>query len=249
MITKTNQKDAVIEYLERDKYIYLNALGHLNNNSESVIYLFNNDIENGVIIDGGEQEFFFLCTYDTGFMSEFWDSLPPGHKGFSGVPKPVAELFQKGKEISWQNSCKVFALKGTHERVQSDRYVCESLTAADAEEVDKFYTYRWEGSLDRIREYIVRRDSACVRIDGQLASWCTVHLEDNSMGPLYTKDEYRGSGLGFVVASDLICKLVAKNVIPFVHIVESNDISLHLANNLKGMEYSHDCWWFGVEKE
>ena len=248
MITVIKQNDAVTEYLERDKYVNLNAIEFLRNSSDADVFLYNEDIENGLIIGEQARDFFYLATVDPGFMHEFWQSLDAGHKCFSGVPKPMALVFQKDKDVLWQSPCKVYTLKGAHEPVEGVIYKNESLVLADAEEVDKYYTYKSDHSLDYIRENITMRDSSCIRIDGRLASWCAVHQEDNSMGPLYTKEEYRGKGLAAVVASRLIEKLVAKNVIPFVQIVESNDVSLHLAERLNGMEYTHDCIWFGIEK-
>ena len=54
MITKTMDKEAVIAYLQQDLYVNLNVLGHLNNNADSDIYIYNERLENGVIISGGE---------------------------------------------------------------------------------------------------------------------------------------------------------------------------------------------------
>jgi hypothetical protein len=248
MITRTIDKDAVIAYLQQDLYKNLNVIGHLNNNADSDIYIYNGCLENGVIISGEEQDFFFLSTYNPEFLSEFWEILPPGHKCFSGVPKPIAQIIQKDKEILWQNPCKVYVLKGEFEQVENTRYTVESLTLQDAEEVDKYYTYKSDDSINFIRRNIATLDSTCIRIDGRLASWSTVHTEDGSMGPLYTKEQYRSLGLASIVASGLIEKLIKKNIVPFVQIIESNYKSIRLTEKIKGMEYTHDCAWFGIEK-
>ena len=248
MITITMQNKAAIEYLERDKYTNLNTLGFLSNSDEAEIYLYNGGTENGVIVGDKEQDFFFLNTHDTGFLREFWEIIPPGHKCFSGVQEPIARIFMADKKAVWQNPCKVFALKGEFKRPEDTLYTVESLTLADAEEVDRYYTYRSEESLDRIRENIARFDSTCIRVNGQLASWSTVHTEDRSMGPLYTKEEYRGQGMAEAVSSRLMEKLIAKHIIPYVQIIKHNNASLHLAGRLKGLEYSHDCIWFGIDK-
>jgi hypothetical protein len=173
---------------------------------------------------------------------------PPGHKCFSGVPEPIAQIIQKDKELLWQNPCKVYVLKGEFKQVENTRYVVENLTVPDAEEVDKYYTYRSDDSIYSIRRNIATLDSMCIRIDNQLASWCTVHSEDGSMGPLYTKEQYRNLGLASVVASGLMEKLVRKNIVPFAQIIENNRKSLQLAEEIKGMEYTHECVWFGIEK-
>ena len=248
MITRTTNNDAVMEYLERDRYTNLNILGHLKNNRDAGVYLYDDDLQNGVIVGGEELDFFFLGSSNPDFLNEFWDMLPPGHKCFSGAPKHIARVIQKDRKVEWENPCKVFALKGEFKRTEDARYCCESLTEADAEEVDKYYTYRSDHSLLRIRDNIARYDSSCIRVDGQLASWCAIHAEDSSMGPQYTKEEFRGLGMAAVVTSWLMEKLIARDITPFVQIIEHNSIPLHAITKLCGMEYTHDCAWFGVEK-
>ena len=249
MISIGKQTQAVKEYLERDYYSNLNALCYLKNFGDADVYLYNDDIENGLIVGDEEQDFFYLCTYDPGFLGEFWGMLPPGHKCFSGVPKPIADVFFKDKRIVWDNPCKGYALKGEYVPVVNARYVEDTLTAADAEEVNEYYTFKSEDSLEHIRESITQRDSSCVRIGGRLAAWCAVHPEDSSMGPLFTKEEFRGLGLAALVTSRLMWKLIAKNCLPYMQILEDNNVSIHVADKISGMAYTHDCIWFGVNKE
>jgi len=248
VITITKEKEAAIRYLERDSFTNLNILNYLKSIRNGDVYLYNDNVENGVIAGSDEQDFFYLSTYDPAFIKDFWELLSPGHKCFSGVPGPIADILREGKDTAWQNACKVYALRGTPERANDAGYSVGSLSVEDAEEVDRYYTYRSDDSLDYLREAITLCDSACIRIGGELASWCAVHVDDSSMGPLFTKEQYRGMGLAKIVASRLIEKLVGKNIIPYVQIVEDNRESLSVVRKLKGMEYSHDCVWFGIVK-
>jgi len=248
MIQTVKSTKAVIEYLERDIYVNLNCLYFLRNFGDADVYLYNGDVENGLILGTEEQNFFYLSTYDPGFLDEFWESLRPGHKCFSGVPKPITDIFLKGKQIVWDNPCKGYALKGAYKKIEDARYAIDCLTAADAEEVNEYYTFKSEDSLEHIMESITLRDSSCVRINGRLAAWCAVHPEDNSMGPLYTKEEYRGLGLAALVTTRLMGKLIAKGFIPYIQIVEGNTVSEHVAGKISGMEYTHGCIWFGIDK-
>jgi len=247
MIKITKEKDAAKAYLEREKYINLNILGYLRNFKDADIYLYNGEVDNGIIVGDESMDFFFLSTFDPDFLAEFWDSLPPGHKCFSGVQRSVADVFQEGKEVVWENPCKVYVHRGEFERVFDSRYSPESLVLADAGEVDKYYTFRSDDSIHGIRECIVRYDSSCIRVGEGIASWCLTH-DDTSMGPLYTKEQYRESGMAWVVTSFLMDKLIAKGIIPFVQILDNNNKSLDMAGKIKGMEYTHDCAWFGVVK-
>jgi hypothetical protein len=251
MITKIKQNNDVIKYLEQDKYINLNILGYLNYNKSADVFLFDGDIRSSGVIVGCEknEDLFFLATHNIDFLRGFWEMLPKGEKCFSGVLKSITDLFSKDKELIWDSPCEAYALKGDgFERFKNSEYIVEELTAEDAKEVDDYYTYKYEGSLSRLSESITLRDSSCVRINGKLAGWSCVHAEDDSMGPLYVKEEYRGLGLAKIISSDLMEKLISKGMIPYVQISDKNDPSLSLIKKFKGMEYTHNCSWFGIEK-
>ena len=225
---------------------------HLKHNHDANVYLHNNTLENGVIIASESEEdehyFHFLATYNRDFLLEFIKSSKLTHMGFSGVHTPIYDLICNDISIDWQNPCKTYVLKGDFKPVENFLYTCDSLSLDDAEEVDKYYTYRSDDSIKQVKKDIISAESSCIRLNGELASWCCVHSLDGSMGPLYTKEEFRGLGLAAIVSSRLIEKLIAKNVLPFMHIVSDNSISLSLADKLSGMGFNHDCVWFGIKK-
>ena len=249
MITKSIQNSEIIRYLEQDTYTNLNILNYLQYNRDADVYLSRNDPDRGVIVGDKAQDFFFLATDCLDFLAGFWALLPPGDKCFSAVPKPIALAFCRDKDVQWQSPCRTYVLKGAFERPSHLPYADESLTLEDAEEVDRYYTFRSEDSIHFMRENISLRESACIRIDGELAAWCTVHAEDGSMGPLYTKEAYRGRGLAHIVLLRLMDKLIANGVTrPYAHIAENNTAPLRLIEKIPGMAYNHDCIWFGVGK-
>ena len=247
MITILNDKSAVVRYLSNEFYENLNACNYLQNITEAKVYIYDGDINGGLIVahEGGRN---FLATKNSLFMSEWWDTLPKNHYFFPGVPNDVADIFLKDRKPEWTSPCKVYALTGEFKIEPKSKYICESLTPQDAEEVDEHYTYRYEGTLERLRKDIINMDSSCVRIGGELAAWCLVHGDDGTLGPLYTKEKFRRQGLAELVSADLINKLVAKNTIPYMHIVEGNNASLGLIAKFEGFQHTHDCLWFGVVK-
>ena len=247
MISILNDKSAAVKQLSTEFYENLNASNYLQNIPDSKAYIFNNDISEGLIVahDGGRN---FLATRNPVFMSEWWDMQQQGHYFFPGIPNDIAEIFLRDKQPEWTSPCEVYALTGDFNQEVKSIHTCERLKPQDAEEVDEHYTYRYEGTLERLRYNIINMDSSCVRIDSELAAWCLVHGDDGTLGPLYTKEKFRRQGLAELVSVDLINKLLAKKVIPYVHIVEGNDPSLGLISKLGGMEFTHDCLWFGVIK-
>jgi len=239
-------KDIAREFLLQDRFVNLNAINALEN-MENAQVLTHGGIENGVIITNYDGDYIFLATENEDFLRDFWDNLPPGEYFFSGVPSHIAEKILRDKKPDWTSPCKSFALLGIHVPVESS-HPTESLTPADAAEVDSFYPYRREGSEAALRRCIEALDSACIRINGELAAWCLTHKEDGSMGPLYVKEQYRRMGLGKIVASRLAAKIIAKGGLPYVQIVLGNGESEGLAKGLGGFEYTHDCTWFGLTK-
>jgi len=238
--------DNIIKYLQKDRCINLNALSYLKYDAD--VYIYNDDIENGVVIGAQRQNFFFLATCNKGFLDEFWKYLTAGHKMFSGVPKSIADVMLAGREPVWHSPCKVFIHNGTPIFEPSPDFIIERLTLDDAEEVDEYYTYKSDSSINRIRESIGKADSVCIRIDGTLAAWCLVHMEDGSLGPLYTKAEFRGRGLAEAVATRLMRQLADKDMPIYVQIADDNVASLALIKKIDGLEFSHDCVWFGLDK-
>ena len=247
MITVLDDKSFAVKYLAHEFYENLNACNYLQNVAEARAYIYNGDLNGGIIVahDGGRN---FLATKNPVFMSDWWKMLPQGHHFFPGVPNDIAGIFLKDRKPEWTSPCKVYALTGEFKHESKSKYKCETLTPQDAEEVDEHYTYRHEGTLESLRQDIISMDSSCVRIGGELAAWCLVHGDDGTLGPLYTKEKFRRQGLAELVSADLISKLVAKNILPYLHIAEGNDPSLGLIAKFEGMQHTHDCLWFGVVK-
>ena len=250
MMEIIKQNNEVIKHLQAAGSANFNVLAFLAYDSDADVYTYGGDIANGVIVGDADRDFFYLATHNRDFLEEFWQFLPSGHKVFSGVPTSIANILTEGKKIVWQSPCKVFVYDGVTPIADfKTDFEIKPLTPEDAEDVDNHYTYQHEGSIDELRESIQKMDSACIRIDGRLASWCLVHVRDGSLGPLYTKKEFRGRGLAEAVAAHLLKTLVAKNQIPYAQIVDDNAPSLALIKKLGGMDYVYDCLWFGLNKE
>ena len=249
-ITITKQNSEIIKFLQKNENINTNILGCLRNNADADVMLFDNNLDNGIIVRAEVYygDLFFIATDNEDFLGQFWAGLPRGHAEFSGVYQPFADLFLRDKEVLWSSPCKTFVFNGDTVPFADCPYPDEALQQEDAEEVDEYYTYKHDHSLLQFRKDIACQPSSCIRINGVLASWCLVHSQDGSMGPLYTKEEFRGQGLGKITGSRLMAKVLAEGQKPFLQISQSNDAALDLVEKMGGMAYSHDCMWFGIEK-
>lgn len=255
MIQIIEKSEAVIEFLRRDGLVNTNILSYLDYDKNAKIYSFKGDVERGVIVGQRiytTEDDFMVATTDVEFLRAFWDFLPKGTASFfSGVAKPSFDILLKvsGVAPDWQSLCKTYAYIGDGDFYFEDNltYPHDALNVDDAEVVNHFYTYKHEESLTQIRRNIEDFDTSCIRIDGELAAWCLVH-EDGSLGPLYTKEEFRRKGLGALVSARLMQKLVSKGKTPFVHIVHDNTNPLALVAKFPQMAFTHDCVWFGLTK-
>jgi len=232
---------------------------YLENEPNAEILALNGDIERGVIVkekmDDGEEDHewmgIMMATDDVEFIRAFWRSLPNGHKYFLPLRMDAFENLLKitGAKVKWQTHCKVFVYSLEDDFVFDDdtKYPYDILTAADVNTVEEFYEYQHDELHLEILESIEKRNTSCIRIDGDLAAWCLVG-EDGSLGPLHTKEKYRRKGLGKLVASRLIQKQLAQGKIPYVHINDDNISSLSLIKKFPQMKYSHNAIWFGAIK-
>jgi hypothetical protein len=83
-----------------------------------------------------------------------------------------------------------------------------------------------------------------VYVDDEPVCWVLIH-EDNSMGIMFTREEYRRKGLAEVVTRDLTRRIIENGQIPYLQIVDGNMKSHGLANKC-GFEQAGRCEWFGI---
>ena len=249
MITKTVLNEEIIQYINREDLLYLNILYYLKYNKEAEIFLYNDSLDDGIIVYGEDDWMCFFATNNLDFQEEFLQNYKKDYLTFSAIPLSIAQQFIQNKEFCWSNTCKVFVFNEKINEYYEDNYNIETLTLEDTEEVHYYFTYKNDDSLKTIKTQIETRDNVCIRINGELAGWCLVHIEDYSIGPLYVKKKYRGKDLPNALISALCKKLQDKDIIPYGHVVETNWMALSLAFKANGFEHSHDCIWFGLVKD
>ena len=243
MIKQVTKNEQILNFLRQDIYVNLNILHFIENHGDAKILIYNDDVSNGIIAFE-DDSWYLVATENREFLRAFLEAQPKRNKLFSSVPKNSAEILFSLKEPLWKTPCKVYVFESDSVPVKSEEFVAEQVLPSDVSEINEYYTYRGEWSLEELKMCIETLDSSCVRIDGELAAWCLIHDTDGSLGPLYTKEKFRRMGLAELVTYDLMEKLIAKGKIPCVQIVEDNTNSLNLAAKINGMKYSHDCVWF-----
>lgn len=235
----------VYEFLDKNEIINLNIKGIIHNNPDAEVYVDNENDINGVLVRNGSWHALYTEREDV--LSRFLDEIAKGNDyvGFSGVWRPLAEMILKRFREAWRNPCDIYYLPPERFDPSLKKHPTRPLRLEDAEIVDRFYTFRSEGSLEQIRKDIMLRHSSAVYINDEPVSWVLTH-DDNSMGIMYTREEYRRQGYAVDVTIDLAGKIIESGNIPFVQILESNNQSPGLAMKC-GFVRAGKCDWFGVE--
>ncbi|MFZ5969836.1 MAG: GNAT family N-acetyltransferase [Bacillota bacterium] len=242
MLLKTEKSKAVVDFLSQNLLVNLNMLGIMENVPEAEIYVDDLVQPKGVFIKKGY--FHYIYTEEDAFLDEVLDTFfREGFFGFSGVDDRLAEKIKSRFDVTWENPCVLYYMPEENLNTELIKNPVRAVDIKDAETVDSFYTYRSPGSLKAIKEDIMERPSSAVYVNGEIACWVLVH-EDNSMGIMYTKDEHRRKGYAVDVTIDLAAKIIDGGRIPFLQIVEGNQMSPGLAKKC-GFELCGQVSWFG----
>lgn len=242
-LIQVEKSDTLIDYLKQDEIINLNIIGKIENGSEYPIFTDDPNNPSGVLVKSGYMH--FLYTESEAFIDAVLrDHMAEGFYGFAGVDVKIAERIKARKTEHWRNKCSIYTFKEESIDLVERDYDVRSLRIEDAETVDKFYEYRNDNSIHAIRKDIEFRPSSAVYVDDEPVCWVLVH-EDNSMGIMYTREEYRRKGLAEVVSRDLTQKILKRGQVPYLQIVDGNEKSHGLAKKCGYVKYG-DCEWFGI---
>jgi hypothetical protein len=243
MIIKTNPSKAITKYLNKNKIINLNILGVIENEPEAEIYVDNEDSPNIVLV---RHEYFnYIYTENDELLDEMLEGLfKDNFYGFSGVYRPLAEKIRKKYSLTWESRCALHYLPEENLDLSLIKNPVKAIDLEDAKTVDEFYTYRYPGSIEKIKKDILNRPTSAVYNKNDIASWVLVH-NDNSMGIMYTKEEYRKKGYAVDTTIDLASKIMSQGKVPFLQIVKANIMSPGLAAKCNFVNHGYTDW-FGI---
>lgn len=244
MLVQTNFNDNLKNLLEEDLITNLNIFGIIENSKDAKIYVDDINEPTGVVVNNGY--FNYMYTNNDKFIDEVIDYLSnnKGEYGFSALKSEIADKIKDKFEVEWESVCSLYYYRDKNVDTSKIKSDVTSVMIDHDYVVNEYYTFKDDESIHGIRDSIYNRLSSCVYKDGKLASWLLLH-EDNSMGPMYTKEEYRKEGYAMDVTLDLLDKLVKNNKIPFLHIIKDNIASHGLAKKCGFEEYS-TVKWFGI---
>ncbi|MBM7616384.1 GNAT family N-acetyltransferase [Alkaliphilus hydrothermalis] len=243
-------KKQVMPLIEEDLIVHLNTLGRMMNNKDIEIYVDNVENPRGFVLKHG----YWAIPYsrDKEILDTVLKTYSFGERvGFCGLPTELANTIRGtlwDYELEWEEHCYLYYLpENNWKKIQAEETL-GYLKPEDVDVVNHYYTYKEEGSREYLLECIINRPSSVIRDEkGNPISWALVR-EDNSMGVMYTIEEYRKKGFAKRITVDLLKKVIDKGNIPYNHIVVTNSASQNLA-----IEMGFQCWgnvlWFGLTKK
>lgn len=241
----TTDKSVIDKLIQSDKIATINVVNLMENEKEWEILVDNLDEPKGFIFKTNDWYVPYSPYDDVAF--EMIKSLEYKEEDIlAGILKKYYDFIIKSYEIDWEEHCLLFYLDKEDINTSKLKHEVKELRLEDAEIVDEFYTYKDDTSLEYIKERITQGASSAVfDDDGNPISWAMVR-EDGSMGIMYTKKEHRGKGMAASVSIDLAEKVINNNKTPFVHIINTNEASVALAESIGFKKYG-DVMWFGVK--
>ena len=97
--------------------------------------------------------------------------------------------------------------------------------------------WTWEYILSQVKRGI----SSVKYVAEQPVAWSAIQ-DDGALGFMFVLPEHRKTGYAREVTLDLIAKVRAQDMIPFLHIVESNQASMNLAQSMGFERLKRICW-------
>jgi GNAT superfamily N-acetyltransferase len=243
MIIKTEKSKAIMNFLKENLLVNLNTIGAIENIPEAEIFV--DDVENpkGVIVKKGY--FYYIYSEEDSFIDEFANTfLKDGFYGFAGIDAAIATRIKKKFQVSWENPCTLYYLPKENLDLSLIKNPVQDIDLKDLEIIDKYYEFRHPGSIEAIRKDIEFRPSSAVYVDGEPVCWVVVH-DDNSMGIMYTREEHRRKGYAVDVTMDLAAKIYERGMVPYLQIIERNNMSPGLAKKCNFVKCG-EVSWFGI---
>jgi hypothetical protein len=245
MIIKTSFGKPINEFLNKNKIINLNLIGFLENVPDAEVYVDNEANPTGVVARKGYYS--SLYTENDDFLNEVLDTLykEDGFYGFRAVYRPIAEKIRSRFLVNWESLNALYYFPLNEVDLSRVKNQVRPIDIKDAEIINHYYTYKDEVSLEKIKDDIENRPSSAIYVDGEIASWVLIH-NDNSMGIMYTREEYRGRGYAEDVTLDLTNKILNSGHTPFLTIVDGNNMSPGLAKKCGFIHEGVYTDWFGI---
>lgn len=244
---KKIDRQRAAEYLNADKINTIALTGVLAANKDAEVY--ENQHGEGMMVVKGRQRYIYSPD------KRFWDECfytAPDDVCFACLHREIADYLKDNFGAFYDDYCHICAFLGDKPYVNPiipDGYEVKNIDVKDLDYINDYYTYKGEGSRERLLEEITDRPSCALYRNGKIQAWNLIHA-DYSMGVMFVPPFNRGKGYAQIVGSGLLKKVIAAGRIPYVQIVSDNIPSLNLATQRLGFTKVFEaCWVRKTPKE
>jgi len=203
--------------------------------------------DNTVIMRGcSDRVWTFISSPDKTEFLHNMNRLTEDDINFAVIEDWMKPLIIQNRRIEWDFSTIRLYLPDDVEADFSPSDDLGALNPVDAEEIFLNSHFNEYTPIAYIKSCIESGPSVGIRKDGKLVAWGMTH-DDSAIGFLHVIDEFRKQGLAEKIMRFMIFITRKQGRVPFVHIEESNEISLNLALKL-GFKKDRKVHWFEIEK-
>ncbi|MFH0816759.1 MAG: GNAT family N-acetyltransferase [Methanobacteriota archaeon] len=174
--------------------------------------------------------------------------LPKAPFWSSGAPFGAYEQVRRRYVMDWKSPCWTLVAP-MPKRPNGGWENLMPLRQKDAPTVARLWSLH-DHPLPHIRECIKKYPSACIRVDGELASWGGNHFVTDKVAELgfaHTLRKYRRMGFGNRITIDLTHRLYGMDLTPYCYVFKTNEASYEMCKGA-GFEERGDVAWFGAKR-
>ncbi len=235
---KISQKKAQ-EYISRIGVTGINLDGYLYANPNTSECFSDKNTSGLLIRDGNHCQ---LHSQNKEFLKEAYDFVSFGTM-LGCVEHGAAKFLRDCCGAQYDEYCHILSYtKPTAPSFEKPQNLTlKAIDLKDLDIIDGYYTYRGPESKARLFKEITSRPSSALYDGDKIIAWNLLH-SDMSMGVMFVPPEHRGKGYAYVVAADLISKVLAMGKTPYIQVVNGNTASLSLAAKLGFEKIFEACW-------
>ncbi len=228
----------IIEHMKKDSVKNCNILGFIKNYPPEYLIKFKNSVYTKAKSD---YNWIYISCNSAGELKEILAKMQPDETHFAIVDDWMMPCFLEKYKINWQlTTIKLYLPENVN--IPETNNVLQPLRENDANYIYENSHYKEFTNIEYIKERIRNGISGVLRINGELAGWSLTH-DDDAIGFLYVMEKFRKKGFAADILNYMIAKVRNAGILPFVHIEETNSISLKLAANAGFINYGKIHWF------
>jgi 8-oxo-dGTP diphosphatase len=240
---KNNRKTIqnALTILEKDKPNNISIINFIKDNFISSV-----DIAGNSVLVRGESDhrWVYISSRDKNQLDLLTGKLNTDDNYFAVIDEWIMPVLVGRKEVVWDLFMDQYYLPDNI-RLPSAESKTEQLKERDADIIYNNSDYKEYVSMEYIKDRIQKGISAGIYENNKLVSWAMTH-DDGAIGFLYTLENFRRKGYGYIVTLSIIEKLKSMGKLPFAFIKADNTKSINLFSKI-GFKKNKAVHWFHIK--